>query len=139
MGRVPLAEQDSCRSSPNLTEWVLSAGVEASYTGLPYNYVVMSQDSHRFIRLFTIITLLSICHPTTCLHHIQPDNYIHINTSFRLFPPPVTSKASFLNLSNNGTTYPMTVSASTHLNILTELFSQCLIKTYVAITYQVDI
>ena len=39
---------------------------------------------------------------------------------------PVTSKASFLNLSNNGTTYPMTVSASTHrLNILTELFSQC--------------
>ena len=65
--------------------------------------------------------------------------YIHIDTSFRLFPPPVTSKASFLNLSNNGTTYPMTVSASTHLNILTELFSQCLIKTYVAITYQVDI
>ena len=51
----------------------------------------------------------------------------------------VTSKASFLNLSNNGTTYPMTVLASTHLNILTELFSQCLIKTYVAITYQVDI
>ena len=73
------------------------------------------------------------------LHHIQPDNYIHIDTSFRLFPPPVTSKASFLNLSNNGTTYSMTVSASTHLNILTELFSQCLIKTYVAITYQVDI
>ena len=54
---------------------------------------------------------------------------VHIDTSFRLFPPPVTSKASFLNLSNNGTTYPMTVSALTHLNILTELFFQCLIKT----------
>ena len=32
----------------------------------------------RFIRLFTIITLPSICHPTTYLHHTQLDNCIHI-------------------------------------------------------------
>ena len=32
------------------------------------HYVIMSQDFHRFIRLFTIITLPSICHPTTYLH-----------------------------------------------------------------------
>ena len=58
-----------------------------NYNGLPYDYVVMSQDFHRFIRSFTIIVLLSICHPTTCQHHIQPDNYIHIGILFHLSPP----------------------------------------------------
>ena len=119
--------------------WVLSDYRQQSSVtnmlNLPYNYVIMSQDFHRFIRLFTIITLPSICHPTTYLHHTQLDNCIHIDTSSHLLPPPVTSKASFLNQSNSGTTYPMTVSAFTHLNTLTELFSQCLIKIYIVIIY----
>ena len=77
----------------------------------------------RFIRLFTIITLLSICHPTTCLHHIQPDNYIHIDTSFRLFPPPVTSKASFLNGSVGiYGTYRISISRRTYVLFL---YSKC--------------
>ena len=31
--------------------------------------------------------------------------------------------------------HPMTVSASAHLNTLTELFSQCLIEIYIVIIY----
>ena len=55
----------------NQLQWPI---LQNCYVCLSYK-IVMSQHFHRFTRLFTIIVLLSICHPTTCLHHIQPENY----------------------------------------------------------------
>ena len=64
----------------------------------------------------TAINMPSYYMPTS-----YPTRQLH---TYRYIIPFISITSYFFPKSNSGTTYPMTVSVSTHLNILTELFSQ---------------